>query len=130
MILIDSTIYIDWLRRRADIAELLEPWVMAQSAACCGIIRAEVIRGVVHPAQKAKMHELFDLMPDLPTELRTWRHACELAWELDRHGTVLPLSDLVIAVCAQHARATVISTDPHFSKVPGLKVRTDFPRFA
>jgi predicted nucleic acid-binding protein len=130
MILIDSTIYIDWLRRRVDLAEILEPWLMAQSAACCGIIRAEVIRGVVQPTQKTKVHALFDLMLDLPTERRTWQDVCELGWKLDRQGTVLPLSDLVIAVCAQHAGATVVSTDPHFSKVPGLKFRSEFPRFA
>ncbi len=129
MILIDSTIYIDWLRRRVELAEILEPWLMAQAVACCGIIRAEVVRGVLQPRQKAKIHALFDSMRDLPTESRTWRDVSELAWELDRQGTVLPLSDLVIAVCAQHAGATVVSADPHFSRVPGLKLRSEVPRF-
>jgi len=128
MIMIDSTVYIDWLRRRVDLREVLGPWLTAQAVACCGVIRAEVIRGVLQPRQKAKIHSLFDSMRDLPTDSEAWGDVCELAWELDRKGTILPLTDLVIAVCAQRAGATLVSTDPHFSKVPQLKLRTDVPR--
>jgi predicted nucleic acid-binding protein len=44
---------------------------------------------------------------------------------LDRQGRVLPVSDLIIASCAKRARATVITEDPHFQQIPGLKTRTD-----
>jgi predicted nucleic acid-binding protein len=36
---------------------------------------------------------------------------------------VLPLTAIAIAACAKQAGATVITTDLHFAKVPGLKVR-------
>jgi predicted nucleic acid-binding protein len=48
-----------------------------------------------------------------------------LAWELDREGEVLPLTDVAIAACAKRVGATVITTDLHFAKVPGLKVRAE-----
>ena len=43
--------------------------------------------------------------------------------KLDRRGTVLPLSDLVIACCAFAVDTAVITTDPHFSQIAGLKVK-------
>jgi len=36
---------------------------------------------------------------------------------------------LIIAGCALKARATVVSTDEHFARVPGLAVRKTLPRF-
>jgi predicted nucleic acid-binding protein len=45
-----------------------------------------------------------------------------LAWELDRQGDVLPLTDLVIASCALRIDAAVLTLDHHFALVPGLRV--------
>ena len=36
---------------------------------------------------------------------------------------VIALRPVAIAACAKQAGATVITTDLHFAKVPGLKVR-------
>ncbi|PYV18193.1 MAG: hypothetical protein DMG07_04435 [Acidobacteria bacterium] len=123
MILVDSTIYIDWLRGRVEPLGVLEPWVQTHSAFTCGVIRAEVVRGVLDAHQKIRTHELFDLLQDIPTDARLWVEASELAWTLDRQGVVIPLTDVVIAACARRAAATVITTDKHFSRIPGLSVR-------
>ncbi len=127
MILIDSTIYIDWLRKRADLQRILAPWIKAQAVACCGVVRAEVVRGVLNRRQKGKVHDLFDAMEDVATDAECWRSVSELGWQLDRKGEVIPLSDLIIAVCAQRAGAAVITTDGHFSRIPNLEVRSEVP---
>jgi len=47
---------------------MLEPWIKARSLAICGIIRAEVVRGVLHPGQKAKTCALVGLLVEVPTD--------------------------------------------------------------
>ncbi len=128
MILIDSTAYIDWFRDRIDIRKTLEPWINARALATCGIIRAEVIRGILSRKQKARLEDFFDILEDVPTDRQVWREAGDLAWELDRKGIVLPLTDIVIAACGRRINATIVSRDAHFSKIPRLKVREDVPR--
>lgn len=82
-----------------------------------------------NPEQKARLEELFDILEDIPTDARVWIDATDLAWDLDRRGDIVPLSDVVIAACARISGATVITTDHHFSRVPGLSVAASVPRF-
>jgi len=129
VIFIDSSIYVDWLRARVEMGRLLEPWLQTRSIATCGVVRAEVVRGILTPAQRERVQEFFDLVEDVPTDGKTWREVTDLAWGLDRRGIVVPLTDLVIANCAQRAGATLISTTAHFSRIPGLAVARTLPAF-
>lgn len=125
MILLDSSIYIGWLRQKRSPALLLENHARMGEVATCGIVRAEVLRGISDPAAKNDLSGFFDLLPEIPTTSAVWQSATELAWELDRKGIVLPLPDLVVAACALSMEATVIATDPHFAKIPKLKIRRE-----
>jgi predicted nucleic acid-binding protein len=49
-----------------------------------------------------------------------WQRVARLAWELDRRGEVLPLTDLIIGVTALEHQAAVLTFDRHFQKIPGL----------
>ena len=88
-------------------------------------MRCEVLRGAIKPEAKAELKALFDVIPEIPTTSKIWHHTAELAWELDRRGLVLPLPDLVVAACALSVDAVVVTTDPHFSKIPKLKTRRE-----
>ena len=127
MIFIDSSIYINWLRRRADLPGELATWIRTEQLACCGVVRTEVLRGVPDSRQRDQVGEFFDILLDIPTDISCWRQTTALAWELDRQGKVLPTTDLVIAVCAMIAGAELITSDPHFQAVPGLRQRIDLP---
>jgi len=128
MLLVDSTIYIDWFRRRVDPRPLTEPFIKARTLAVCGIIRAEVIRGIIHPAQKTRVHDFLDLLEDIPLDSTMWSDIAELAWGLDRKGHMLPLTDIAISSCALRSGATLITLDEHFSKVPNLHTARSLPR--
>jgi predicted nucleic acid-binding protein len=127
MYLVDSTIYIDWMRTGHSPVRMLAPYIRSQEALTCGVVRVEVIRGIVNPRVRDELEMLFDLLPTVETSAAIWRSATELAWKLDRKGKVLPISDLVIAVCAQSTRSEVISLDRHFGAVPDLVWNTKFP---
>jgi predicted nucleic acid-binding protein len=121
--LVDSTVYIDLLRRGEDVPFLLKPALLGGQLLVCGVVRLEVLRGIRSVVVRDELSELFDLMTDVPTDARVWRKATDLAWTLDRRGAVLPLTDLVIASCALVFGATVVTNDPHFWQIPGLTVK-------
>ncbi|HPF98619.1 MAG TPA: PIN domain-containing protein [Kiritimatiellia bacterium] len=127
VLLVDSTVYIDWMRRGHSPVRMLAPYVQSGALASCGLIRAEVIRGVINPAVRSEMEEFFDLIPSVETTAAIWEAVANLAWKLDRKGRVLPLTDLAIAVCAQSIHAEIISHDRHFAGIPGILWRTGLP---
>jgi predicted nucleic acid-binding protein len=120
MILVDSTLYIDWLRERTNFHVRLEPWLRSGRLVGCGVVRAEVLRGVVDRRQRDRTAEFFGLFPEVPTDRDLWGQVAGAAWDLDRRGRVLPLSDIVIGSCAVRAGAALVSSDPHFRDFPGL----------
>jgi predicted nucleic acid-binding protein len=125
MILIDSTKYISWIRQGRNPVALLAASLTAGELLTCGIVRIEVLRGVIKPKAKTELTRFFDIVPEIPLTASLLREAAELAWTLDRQGQVLPVSDLLIATCARRAGATVITEDPHFRQIPGIKMRAD-----
>ena len=124
MFLVDSTVYIDWMRRGHSPVRMLSPFIQSGEVLTCGIVRVEVMRGVINPRVKEEMKELFDLLPVIEVTERIWSAAAELAWRLDRKGKVLPVADLIIAACTQSVSAEVISLDRHFGEVPGILWKT------
>jgi predicted nucleic acid-binding protein len=125
MILVDSTKYITWMRQGRNPVALLATSVTTGELMSCGIVRIEVLRGVIKSKAKAELTRFFDIVPEIPLTSALLREAAELAWTLDRQGQVLPVSDLLIAICARRAGATVITEDLHFRQIPGLKLRAD-----
>ena len=127
-LLIDSTIWIDWLRRRVDPRPLVKPWLLQRRCFTCGIIRTEVLRGIISAAQRERVEMLFDLMENIPLDGQFWREIARFAWELDRAGRVLPLGDIIIGLCAKNTGAWIVTNDTHFEDIPGLRVRREIPR--
>jgi predicted nucleic acid-binding protein len=74
-----------------------------------------------------RMKALFEVLPTMQTDEATWERTAELAWNLDRRGVILPLTDLAIAASAIGAGAAVVSTDEHFRSVPELRVLSALP---
>jgi predicted nucleic acid-binding protein len=123
-VLVDSAVYIGSLRAGRDIRQDLMPYLANGTLFNCGIIRAEVIRGFKNTRLKAEMTAFFNIVPEIPTNARMWQQVAELAWTLDRTvGGNRPLTDVVIAKCAMHVGAILVSTDAHFRDIPGLKLR-------
>ena len=125
--LVDSTIYIDLLRRGEDIPYVLRSFLLSGPLFVCGVIRAEVLRGIRTIEMRNELSEMFDLMVEVPTDERLWRKVTDIAWKLDRRGAILPLTDVVIACCALTVDTAVVTTDPHFSQIPGLTVKRSLP---
>ena len=122
MVLVDSSVYIRLLRNGVDpVAELASRFEIT-TLVSCDVVRCEVLRGMVHPKARADLAGFFNLLVHVSTDHRVWRMTENIAWQLDRVGRVLPLPDLIIAACALHAGASVLTEDRHFDSIPGLSL--------
>ena len=121
-LMVDSSVYIEHLRAGDDVRQRLLPHLNAAALYNCGVVRAEVLRGMKSPRARDGMEAFFNIIPEVPCDARTWREAAQLGWELGRKGKWPPVTDLVIAVCALRVGATVATLDSHFDAIPQLRV--------
>jgi predicted nucleic acid-binding protein len=122
VVLVDSCVLIGLLREGRDPAVELLQRSPATDLATCGMVRVEVIRGLVAPRLRRAVEGFMNVMRNVPTDNRLWEEATDLAWELDRKGMVLPAQDVVIACCARRIGAAVLTWDAHFGRIPNLRV--------
>jgi predicted nucleic acid-binding protein len=127
VILVDSAIYIGLMRSGQDPRQVLVPYMMSGELYNCGVVRAEVLRGMRQTSELADMEEFFDIVPEVPTDPKLWRKVSEIGWKLGRKGKWPPVTDLAIAACAMRVGATLISPDKHFEGIEGLSVLKQMP---
>jgi predicted nucleic acid-binding protein len=121
-ILVDTNVFINYMRSRKDpVIELMKIYE-STSLVTCGVVKAEVLRGVKSLALRNRLEDFFDIMRYVETSHSLWNETFELAWQLDRLGKVLPLTDICIAACAMRARCAVLTHDKHFDQIPSLMV--------
>lgn len=127
MILVDSSVYIDWLRLRRDPVKVLDVWLQAHRVLTCGVVRCEVLRGIRNARALERMTNLFDVLIDIPLDRQIWNATLQLARNLDSRGRVLPLTDLVIAASAMHWDALLITADRRFQEISHIRQQPDLP---
>ena len=120
--LVDSSFYIGRLRENRDPLEELAAFSDNWELLTCGVVMVEVLRGMKHKNAHRRMADYLGCMLYIPTLNTLWERTHKLAWELDRRGSVMQLTDLVIAACALESNAAVLTHDADFRRVPGLRV--------
>ena len=123
MVVVDSTLWIDFFRGSNEPGRVaLRQLIRARQAVLTGIVLAEVLQGVRSEHESISVQDQFFSIPYFETTKETWTEAGSLSAELRRKGLTIPLTDLIIAALAMEHDAEVFTTDPHFAKVPGLKL--------
>ena len=120
-VLVDSSFYIQELREGRDPVRALALAAATRDLVICGVVRCEVARGIRRPEILERFRKVWRVMINVPTDNRLWDLTEQTAWELDRQGVVLPLTDLVIASCAKRVGAVVLTLDKHFLRIPGVR---------
>jgi predicted nucleic acid-binding protein len=120
-VLADSSFYIRSLRERRDPLRELALAAATRDLAICGVIRCEVGRALRNVALLDRFHESRDVMINVPTDDHLWEEAEKTLWELDRRGTILSLTDVVIGCCAKRIGAVVLTHDQDFDLIPGVR---------
>ena len=121
-VLADSCYYIRMMRQGGDPLQALALAAASRDLAICGVIRVEVGRALIPRRVRERFAAAWDVMINVPTDNRVWHEAERIAWDLDRSGRTLPLTDIVIACCAMRIGAVVLTFDKHFHEIPGVRV--------
>ena len=123
MVIVDSNVWIHWLRTpNTDVGREFVRLLDSQQAAMAGVVLAEVLQGARGKPEFDRLRTLLAALPYLETTKRTWVRAGELAMELRGQGRLIPLTDLIIAALAQGGDYEVFTLDEHFKRVPGLRL--------
>ena len=122
LVLIDSSIYIEWDRSQLGLMGGLLFFTECFEVAVCGVICSEVGSGLRDASLRSSIKAIWQTLVFLPTDNRIWEDSEELLWGLERKGLRIPLTDAIIASCALRADAIVYTRDPHFERIPGLRV--------
>lgn len=126
-VIVDSCFWIDRLREGRDIRQELLPLLRAGMLYNCGVIRTEVLRGIISTQARNGLEAFFDIIPEIPSDTKIWRDVSRIAWELARGGDHPPIPDLLIAVSSIRIGAILVTFDAHFDRIPGLRLSENLP---
>ncbi|MGH3049864.1 MAG: type II toxin-antitoxin system VapC family toxin [Gaiellaceae bacterium] len=121
-VLVDTSIWIDYLRGVEPAAGELERLVADREVVCCGPVLAELVTGTVL-AQRDEVVLSLAALPLLDLGPQRWIRAGALAHELRSRGTSVPLIDLLIAVAAVEEDAELWTRDGDFEQVAAAEHR-------
>jgi len=113
------------LARRASrepVRSRVEPLLRAGDIATCGIVDLELLYSATGPGAYEALADALRGMPRVPIDDRTLARAQEVQGKLaarSQHRAV-PLPDLIIAACAEHAGLTVLHYDADYDRIAAL----------
>ncbi len=91
----------------------------------CRVILTELLQGAKIEKEFNAILENFIVLPFLNTTIDTWVRAGKISFSLRRKGITIPTTDLIIAGLAIEHDCSVFTVDPHFEKIPDLKLFTN-----
>jgi len=118
MVLVDSSAWIESLRRNGDMRVKLavEGLLDAYEAQWCAPVRLEVLGGA-SLEERAKLGAMFSVIPYRPSREDDWDRAVALAWRLRSRGLTVPWLDVLIASIAIHDGVRLYAVDAHFKEI-------------
>jgi predicted nucleic acid-binding protein len=129
MKLVDSSVWVEFLRRKGDpkvkdiVARLLDK---DQAAYTCPV-RFELLSGV-KPHEESDLERAFVLSHHFPFEQDDWREAARLERQWRARGLHVPRNDLFVATVAIRVGVVILCRDAHFiaaQKVAGDRLKVE-----
>jgi hypothetical protein len=122
-VLVDTSIWIEYFNKPesktgASIEALIKKWEVCAA----GIILTELLQGAKVEKEFNSILESIVALPFLEITLATWINAGKISFSLRRKGITIPTTDLIIASLALEYDCSIFTLDPHFKKIPDLKL--------
>ena len=111
-VLIDSSVWIDFLRQVPGEADL-EQAIREGRAAICPVIWVELWSGARGRREQAALRELRELCRSLEVDGETWSRAADLRRAAKQRGLHCPLADALIVACAKRHGVELMYRDKH-----------------
>jgi predicted nucleic acid-binding protein len=118
MVLVDSSVWIESLRRNGDMRVKLavEGLLEVYEAQWCTPIRLEVLGGA-RVEERANLGKRFSVIPYRPCREDDWERSISLAWRLRSKGLTVPWLDVLISAIAIHDGVRLYAIDAHFQEI-------------
>jgi predicted nucleic acid-binding protein len=122
-IIVDTTIWIEFFRNtESTVSNHLKDLLRQRRVIMVGIVLAEILQGVKAPKEVNLVLTGFTKLPYSEMTKDRWQQAGEISASLRKKGTTIPLSDLIIAACALAEGYEIYTLDPHFKRIPEVKI--------
>ena len=116
----DTSVWVEYLRRGAQgWAAELDELLQRREVLMCGPVLAELVAGLPSD-RRSGFWVRWQALPWAELERSSWLRAGALAGDLRRRGATVPLTDIVIAVAAARAGATLWSADADFERLTAV----------
>ena len=121
-VLVDSSIWIDFFRGSHDAVETLSAIIRGHRVVICGQIMQEVLQGSRDASAFDKIERKMSIWDYEAERAEDFRLAARLFAQLRWKGVTVPPSDCLIAAVARRCRLPIYASDPHFSKIPQVRL--------
>jgi hypothetical protein len=122
-VVIDTSVWIPALERENSAEKKQVDELLADDAVVMvGLILVELLRGCRNEDDFTRFRQRLEPIPLLESGLATWSLAGRLLFELARRGQTIPMPDAIIAAHVLQGGHEILTTDEHFSRVPGLRL--------
>ena len=121
-IIVDTCVWIEFFRNpESELTLQLKEHIKERKVVMVGMVLAEILQSIMTKKEAGRVKESLKKLPYLEVTWDAWEKAGELSRDLRRRGITIPLSDMIIASLAITEGCEVLTVDPHFQHVPGLK---------
>ena len=122
MFLIDTSVWIHWLRPRGDsaIADRVDALLQSGSAGWCALVRLELWNGASGTQEQKVLRGLGERLPELSIDPAVWDSACALARTARSTGLTVPATDILNFACARHHDVGLVHADADFDRLNAL----------
>ncbi len=122
-IIADTCVWIEFFRNPdSELTLHLKEQIKERKVVMVGMVLAEILQGIRSKKEARRVKESLKRLPYLEVTRDAWEKAGELSSDLRRRGITIPLSDMIVASLAIAEGCEVLTVDPHFQHVPGLKL--------
>jgi len=122
-VLVDTSVWIEYFNQPdSSSGESLEQLLKEGRVAGAGIVLTELLQGAKIEEEFNDILESITAIPILETRFSTWIKAGRISYSLRRKGITIPVTDIIIASLAIENNCSIFTLDPHFDKIPGIKL--------
>jgi len=122
-ILVDTSAWIDYFNKPdSKTGKTVENILQNRRAVLAGIVLTEILQGAKIKREFDAVLESMLALPLLEASLMTWIEAGRISFTLRRKGITIPTTDLIIASLALENNCSILTLDPHFQQIPGVKI--------
>jgi tRNA(fMet)-specific endonuclease VapC len=122
-IIADTSVWIEFFRNETSpVSSYLKSQLRSGKVVITGMILAEILQGIKSNREVLLVKGNLESLPFIEINKAVWQQAGEMSATLRRKGITIPLSDIIIACAALIAGFEIYTLDPHFDKIPNLKL--------